>query len=64
MPAVGVGWDCPDIFLSPLSPALWKTALYRLKYCLIGPLNPKQPTFLILVSVSIGLGKLTRPDLV
>ena len=30
--------------LSLLSPALWKTARYRLKYCLKGPLNPKQPT--------------------
>ena len=38
-----------DIFtllypLSPLSPSLWETARYRLKYCLKGPLNPKQPT--------------------
>ena len=23
---------------------LWETARYRLKYCLKGPLNPKQPT--------------------
>ena len=30
--------------LSPLSPSLWETARYRLKYCLKGPLNPKQPT--------------------
>ena len=29
---------------SPLSPFLWETARYRLKYCLKGPLNPKQPT--------------------
>ena len=29
---------------STLSPSLWETARYRLKYCLIGPLNPKQPT--------------------
>ena len=27
-----------------LSPRLWETARYRLKYCLKGPLNPKQPT--------------------
>ena len=27
---------------SPLSPSLWETARYRLKYCLKGPLNPKQ----------------------
>ena len=30
--------------LSLLSPSLWETARYRLKYCLQGPLNPKQPT--------------------
>ena len=40
--------DCFDIFtllypFSPLSPSLWETARYRLKYCLKGPLNPKQP---------------------
>ena len=29
---------------SPLSPSLWEVARYRLKYCLKGPLNPKQPT--------------------
>ena len=28
----------------PLSPSLWETVRYRLKYCLKGPLNPKQPT--------------------
>ena len=33
---------------SPLSPSLWETARYRLKYCLKGPLNPKQPTNQIL----------------
>ena len=47
--AVGVGWGCLDIFtliypFSPLSPSLWETARYRLKYCLKGPLNPQQPT--------------------
>ena len=26
------------------SHSLWETARYRLKYCLKGPLNPKQPT--------------------
>ena len=49
---VGAGGRCLDIvFLvyhfSLLSPSLWKTARYRLKYCFIGPLNPKptdQPT--------------------
>ena len=47
--AVGAGGGCLDIFtliypFTPLSPSLWKTARYRLKYCLKGPLNPKQPT--------------------
>ena len=27
-----------------LSPSLWETAQYRLKYCLKGPSSPKQPT--------------------
>ena len=27
-----------------LSPSLWETAQYRLKYCLKGPLSQKQPT--------------------
>ena len=41
------GWGFLGHFfshLSFLSPSLWKTARYRLKYCLKGPLNPKQPT--------------------
>ena len=47
--AVGAGGGCLDIFtlvypFSPLSPSLWETARYRLKHCLKGPLNPKQPT--------------------
>ena len=47
--AVGAGGGCSDIFtlvylFFPLSPFLWETARYRLKYCLKGPLNPKQPT--------------------
>ena len=44
--------------LSPLSPPLWETARYRLKYCLKGPLNPKQPTnqpFSILSPLWVGL---------
>ena len=45
----GAGGGCLDIFsliylFSFLSPSLWETARYRLKYCLKGPLNPKQPT--------------------
>ena len=51
--AAGAGGGCLDIFtliypFSPLSPCLWETARYRLKYCLKGPLNPKQPTNLML----------------
>ena len=47
--AVGAGGGGLDIFtliypFFPLSPSLWDTARYRLKYCLKGPLNPKQPT--------------------
>ena len=47
--AVGAGGGYLDIFtllylFSSLSPSLWETARYRLKYCLKGPLNPKQPT--------------------
>ena len=45
---VGAGGGCLGIFtlhypFSFLSPSLWETARYRLKYCLKGPLNPKQP---------------------
>ena len=48
--AVGAGGGCLDIFslnyhFSFLSPSLWETARYRLKYCLKGPLSPNnQPT--------------------
>ena len=46
--AVGAGGGSLDIFtliypFSPLSHSLWETARYRLKYCLKGPLNPRQP---------------------
>ena len=49
--AVGAGGGCLDIFtliysFFPLTPSLWETARYRLKYCLKGPLNPK-PTIRI-----------------
>ena len=42
----GCGWGlfghfCSRLSFSPLSPSLWETARYRLKYCLKGPLNPK-----------------------
>ena len=61
--AIDAGGCCLDIFslvgqLSFLSPSLWETTRYRLKYCLKGPLNPKQPTnqpplvkILLLVSI-------------
>ena len=46
---VGAGGGCLDVFslvyhFSFLSPSIWETARYRLKYCLKGPLSPKQPT--------------------
>ena len=47
--AVGAGGGCLDIFslicpFFPLSPSLWETARYKLKYCLKGPLNQTQET--------------------
>ena len=47
--AAGAGGGCLDIFSLVyhfyfLSPSLWETARYGLKYCLKGPLSPKQPT--------------------
>ena len=44
--AGGIVWTflLSSILFSPLSPTLWEMARYRLKYCLKGPLNPKQPT--------------------
>ena len=46
---VGAGGGLFGHFFSPLSfllflPLSGGTAQYRLKYCLKGPLNPKQPT--------------------
>ena len=35
---VGAGGGCLDI--SPLSPSLWETGRYRLKYCHKGPFSP------------------------
>ena len=45
--AVDAGGGYLDIFtliypFSSLSPSLWETARYRLKYCLKGPLNQKK----------------------
>ena len=40
-------WGLFGHFFSIFSPSflpLWETSQYRLKYCLKGPLNPKQPT--------------------
>ena len=47
--AVGAGGGCSDTFtllyhFCSLSPSLWETTRYRLKFWLKGPLNPKQPT--------------------
>ena len=55
--AVGAGGGCLDIFsliypVSSLSPSLWETARYRLKYCLKGPLSPKQPTNQLIPNLS------------
>ena len=48
--AESAGGGCLGIFtllylFSSVSPSLWETARYRLKYCLKRPLNPKQPTY-------------------
>ena len=45
--AVGADGGCLDMFsliyhFPFLSPSLWETAQYRLKYCLKEPLSPKQ----------------------
>ena len=49
--AVGAGGVVWTFLFSPiLSPSLLETARYRLKYCLKGPLNPKQPTNQIVCS--------------
>ena len=38
------GWGCSDIFSLVYNFSFfWETTRYRLKYCLKGPLNPKQP---------------------
>ena len=46
--AVGAGGGCSDIFFSRLSFLFLSHSLgdgrYKLKYCLKGPLNPKQLT--------------------
>ena len=60
---VGTGGGCLDVFtlIYPFLfsfPSLWETARYRLKYCLKGPLNPKQTTNQIFLPLS---GR--RPDI-
>ena len=56
--AVGAGGGCLDIFtlaiISFLSPSFWEAARYRLKYCLKGPLSPKQPTNLFQITLKWG----------
>ena len=56
--AAGAGGGGLEFLLSsifsPLSPSLWETARYRLKYCLKGPLNPKHPTNQINQNRSLG----------
>ena len=62
---------CLDVFsliyhFSFLSPSLWETARYRLKYCLKGPLNPEQSTkkSVILVSRKLFLMLSAKSNLV
>ena len=64
--AVGAGGGCLDIFtlvylFSPVTPSLWEMARYRLKCCLKGQLNQKQPTN-ILKSINEKKFMLTRPE--
>ena len=71
---MGVVWTFLLYPFFPLSPSLWETARYRLKYCLKGPLNPKptnQPKSHSLVVIgevgyimgpgTVGLSKQCRP---
>ena len=43
--ALAVGAGTLFYLFSSLSPSLWETVRYRLKYCLKGPLSPQQPTY-------------------
>ena len=67
--AVGAGGGCVDGFslvyhFSFLSPSLWTTAQYRLKYCLTGLLSPKQVYFVtfILFLMENPVSNHCRPD--
>ena len=56
------GRGCLDIFshvghFSVLPLSLWETPQYRLKYCLKGPLNPRQPTSQCIHHVSYFTGQ-------
>ena len=42
--ALAVGAGAGVVILSPPFSSLWETVRYRLKCCIKGPLNPKQPT--------------------
>ena len=56
-------WGLFGHFFSFFSPSLWETPQYRLKYCLKGPLSPKQPTNLaysVPGRVAQSVGHLTR----
>ena len=55
--AVGGGLDIFSLVyhFSVLSPSLWETARYRLKYCLKGPLSPKQPANQLMRSLVISI---------
>ena len=57
--AGGARGGCMDVFtlvspFSSLSPFLWETVRYRLKYSLKGPLNQKQPTNQIILNKIVG----------
>ena len=58
------GWELFGHFsliyhFSFLSPSLWETARYRLKYCLKGPLSPKIINQSIVPSTGFFIDKLT-----
>ena len=68
MLALGAGGGCLDIFpliyhFSSLSPSLWETARYRLKYCLKGPLSQKQPSNLPTLSLANGVDGMHKEEL-
>ena len=55
------GWGLFGHFFSRLSflffLPLWETARYRLKYCLKGPLSPKQPTKTLFIARPVNIGR-------